>query len=183
MANGEQDRGARARGRAADERGHGAELLQQHLQIVGPGDLLDLVAIEQNFGGAGVAPVVQQHAIAAAGDLRRERNELVVGAPAAGDQRHPGAAFADDLIVDVDATDFFNRHSIPPTRVSDLPAPRAAATVAAKRGEGVRTPRFCLRRPSPLTPPSPRWGEGVEGRIVAVSLGQGKRRPSAGNNP
>ena len=47
---------------------------------------------------------------AAGGDLLRQRHELVVGAPAARDQHHPGATVAHDLINDIHAANVLDRH-------------------------------------------------------------------------
>src|SRR5581483_1698867 len=84
--------------------------LQQLVEVVGPDRLLGLVALDQDVRGAGVAPVVQQHAEAGAGDLLRERHELVVTAPAARRQRDPRSFLADHPIMDIEASDPGDRH-------------------------------------------------------------------------
>src|SRR5689334_9086456 len=94
---------ARAGGRAAHHAGPRTELTEERVEIVGPDLLFALRALDQDVGGAGVAPIVQHHANAVRGDLLRERHELGETAPPAGDEREPRAARADDAIVDVDA--------------------------------------------------------------------------------
>ena len=120
----EPHRGAGAGRRAADERGQRAELLQQLMQVVEPERFLGDVALDQHVGAAGVAAVVQHDAIAGVGELGGERHELVVAAPAAGDQRHPRAAIADDLVEDVHSADFGDRHGVSPLSVGAAHAAR-----------------------------------------------------------
>ena len=80
------------------------------VQIVGPDFFFGLGAVDADIGGAGIAPVVQQHAKAAGRDLLRQRHELIVRAPAARDQHHPGAAVAHDLVNDIHAANVLDRH-------------------------------------------------------------------------
>jgi hypothetical protein len=80
------------------------------VQIVGPDFFLGLGAVDPDVGGAGIAPVVQQHAKTAGRDLFRQRHELVVRAPAARDQYHPGATVAHDLVNDIHAANVLDRH-------------------------------------------------------------------------
>src|ERR1700685_3069266 len=80
------------------------------MQIVGPDLFFGLGAVDPDVGGAGIAPVVKQYAKAASRDLLRQRHELVVRAPAAGDQHHPGATVAHDLVNDIHAANVFDRH-------------------------------------------------------------------------
>ena len=105
-------RGARAGRRAADEGRDGVELLEQLVQVVEPEDFLGDVAFDQHVGAAGVAAVMQHHAVAGIGELGGQRHELVVAAAPAGDQRRPRAAVADDLIEDVHSADFCDRHGV-----------------------------------------------------------------------
>ena len=83
---------------------------QQFVQVVGPDFLFRLGAVDPDVGGAGIAPVVQQHAKAAGGDLVRQRHEFIVRAPAARDQHHPRATVAHDLVNDIHAANVLDRH-------------------------------------------------------------------------
>ena len=80
------------------------------VQVVGPDFLFGLGAVDPNVGGAGIAPIVQQHAKAAGRDLLRQRHEFVVRAPPARDQHHPGATVAHDLVNDINAANVLYRH-------------------------------------------------------------------------
>ena len=114
MAQRQQQRQPAARRAAADKRGQGVELRQQFAQILGPDLVLRIAAVERDGGGAAIAPVVDQHPIAGLGDLIGQRLDPGEGAPTAGLHRHPRAATAEHLIIDVDAADRYDRHSSPP---------------------------------------------------------------------
>ena len=58
-----------ARRAAADERGPRVELQQQLVEVVGPYLVFGMPAVERDAGGAAIAPVVDEHAIAGLGDL------------------------------------------------------------------------------------------------------------------
>ena len=62
-----EQREPRARRAAADDRRHHAELLEQRMQVVGPDFVFRLAAVEGHIGGAAIAPVVNQHAVALRG--------------------------------------------------------------------------------------------------------------------
>jgi len=63
----------RARRGSADECGQGAELRQQLVQVVRPDRFFGFLAFNEDVGGADVAPVVKQNAMAGRGDPLRER--------------------------------------------------------------------------------------------------------------
>ncbi len=104
-----------AAGRAAtDECGQRVELQQQLVQIVGPNLVFGIPALERDTGGAAVAPVVDEHAIAGLGDLLPERLDPHQAAPPAGLQGHPRAPLAEHFVINFDPTDGRYRHRCPP---------------------------------------------------------------------
>ena len=114
VAQPEQDRDPGARRRAADERRQRVVLGEQFVEVVGPHHLLDLSPVDQHVGRAGVAAVVEEDPEALGGDLAGQRDQLLVAAPAAGDQRHRRPRRADDLVVDVQPANIRRRHVLLP---------------------------------------------------------------------
>jgi hypothetical protein len=80
------------------------------MRVVDPERFFRLVALDQDVGGAGVAAIMQDHTEAVRRDLARERHHFVMRAPSADQQCEKGTAVSDDLIGDVDAADFCDRH-------------------------------------------------------------------------
>ena len=89
------------------------------MQVVCPDLLFAINAVDQNIGGAGIAAVVQQHAIVMRGKLVGNRQQLLMAASPTGDERNPRAGRTDDLIVNIDSADAciwhdFSFFKIPP---------------------------------------------------------------------
>src|SRR3569832_1556909 len=80
MADRVEDREPRAGRGAADIHGQGAELLPKVVEVVRPYFVLGGRAVEGNVGCAAIAPVVQQHAVAARGDRPGEAGQFAIAA-------------------------------------------------------------------------------------------------------
>jgi hypothetical protein len=102
-----------ARRATADIGGQGIELHQQLVQVFGP-LLVFRVAVDRDSGGAAIAPVVDQDPVAGLGDLLGEGPHRCAGAPPARLQRHPRAALAEDLVIDIDAANAGDGHGFLP---------------------------------------------------------------------
>src|SRR5438093_8216116 len=98
------------------------------MQILGP-FLVFRFAFDGDRGGAAIAPVIEDDAIAGLGDLLAERAQRRSGAPAARLQADEWSALAEDLVVDLDAADLGDRHGFLPDRLQIVT--QATATTAA----------------------------------------------------
>ena len=114
VAQREQHGETAARRAPADDRRQRIELRQQLVQIVRPDLVFRILAVERHVGRPAIAAVVDEDAVAGLGHRLGQIADLVHGAAAARRQRHPRAAPAQDLVVDVDAPHLRNRHRRPP---------------------------------------------------------------------
>jgi hypothetical protein len=119
MAQGKEQRSAAARRAAADDCRKGAELAEQFMNVVGPDLVLRLVAIDDYVGGAAVAPVEDDHAVAKLGELAGLVLYAAEIAASARRQGDPWPGGAENLIVNINAANFCVRHRAPPS--FDLP--------------------------------------------------------------
>ncbi len=110
MTQGEKQCGPATGGAAADDGGKGAQLSEQLVNVVGPDLIFRIGTIDNDIGRAAIAPVMQQHAIAAGRDRLRQLDQFAVGAAASRRQRDPGPGRADDLVVDVNSAHHGFRH-------------------------------------------------------------------------
>ncbi len=108
---------------------------QQCMKVVGPDDLLDLLAVERDAGGAGVPPVVEENPEALGGDHARELQELRIASPPggsstppAGRQRHRQAVNATGGPSAPTISSLMSSPSIFAIGVSGAPVPSPAGT-------------------------------------------------------
>ena len=114
MAQREQDRQAAAGRAAADDRRQRVELDQKLVEIVRPDFVFGFLAVDDDIGGAAVAPVEDDDAIAKIGQRLCLRLDAADVASAAGRQRHPRTAIAENFVVDVDTAYLCDWHRFPP---------------------------------------------------------------------
>src|SRR5581483_1711267 len=143
-----------ARRRAADIGGCGVELREQLVQILGPFRVF-AVAVDGDVGAAGVAPVVDDDAVAGLGDLLAERAHPDRAAPPARLQHDERAALAENVETQLDAADARALHGRPPWSPAVVPGmlERFAGDGKCKSdfSSGRSAPRWCggwRRRPS-----------------------------------
>src|SRR5262249_36980489 len=74
-----------------------------------------------DVGEAAIASVVDEHAVAGIGDVLRQGFDVVERAAAAGRERDPGAAGAEDFVIDIYSAHMGDGHRFPP-RFRSLPS-------------------------------------------------------------
>src|SRR5882724_13171396 len=82
------------------------------MNIVRPDLVFGFLAVDDDIGGAAVPPVEDDDAIAKIGQRLCLRLDAADVASAAGRQRHPRTAIAENFVIDVDAAYFCQGHKI-----------------------------------------------------------------------
>src|SRR5580765_510968 len=98
-----QERRPAAGGAAADKRRQCTELPEQLMNIIGPNLVFRIVAIDDDIGGAAIAPVEDDDPVTGFGHFASESLNAAYIAPAAGRKRHPRTVITKHFIVDVDS--------------------------------------------------------------------------------
>ena len=112
MAKRKHDREPRARRRAAHDNRQRVELAREFMEVIGPDLVLGARAVERHVGGAAIAAVVQQHAVALRSKRLRDSTQLCKRAAAPRRQRDPRTGRADHLVVDMNAANEGFSHDI-----------------------------------------------------------------------
>src|SRR4029079_4150523 len=95
------------------------------------------VAAKDESADAAIAPVVNENAVAGIGHVPRQRLHVVEGAPAAGRERDPRAARAEDFVVDVRAAHVGDGHRFPPSFPGAQSIRKVGAVSTAVRRAGI----------------------------------------------
>src|SRR5580704_10263218 len=109
MAQGQDHRQPAPRRAAADIGRQRIEPAEQFVEVVGP-DVVLAVALDRDAGSAGVAPVIDYHAIAGLRDPLAQWLDGNEPAPPAGLQHDERPSLAEDLVANVDAADLRDGH-------------------------------------------------------------------------